>query len=159
MDSLAPTADTLAGLAAVRSRRSSAADSRFRARRPGSADEAALPNLEVMEMKLRFQSKPKSLANRADAAVGDFVDFARSVPERLDGPRERALAVVGAVAGVAAGLAFWRSRTDHGPSVHHDPARPPTPWKSRPPTQRPPERSDEPATDTPAAEAVGSRSK
>ena len=41
-------------------------------------------------MKLPFQSKPKSWPT-VPAAVGDFVDFARSVPERLDGPRSRRL--------------------------------------------------------------------
>ena len=111
-------------------------------------------------MRLPFQSKPKSVVDRAEAAVGDAVEFARSVPERLDRPRERAVVVVGAIAGVAAGLAFWRSRSDHEPSVHHDPARPPTPWKARPPTQRPPER---PAADAAAKateeDAVGARSK
>jgi len=109
-------------------------------------------------MRVPFQSKPKTMVDRAEAAVGDVVEFARSVPERLDEPRERALAVLGAVAGVAAGLVFWRARGDRGPSLHHDPARPPTPWKARPPTQRPPER---PAADAPAAaeEAVGARSK
>jgi hypothetical protein len=114
---------------------------------------------EVLEMRVPFQSKPKSVVDRAEAAFGDVVEFARSVPERLNGPRERAIAVAGAVAGVAAGLAFWRSRGDEGPSVHHDPARPPTPWKAKPPSQRPPER---PASDAPATEeeaSVGARSK
>ena len=111
-------------------------------------------------MRLPFQSKPKSVVDRAQAVAGDAVEFVRSVPERLDGPRERAVAVVGAVAGVAAGLAFWRSRSDHEPSVHHDPARPPTPWKAQPPTQRPPERGEKPATDAAETdEPVGARSK
>jgi hypothetical protein len=86
-----------------------------------------------MKMKLPFQSKPKSVADRAQAVAGDAVDFARSIPERLEGGRERALAVAGAAAGVAAGLAFWRSRSDNEPSVHEDPAQMPTPWKTAPP--------------------------
>ncbi len=84
-------------------------------------------------MKLPFQSKPKSVADRAQAVAGDAVDFARSIPERLEGGRERAMAVAGAAAGVAAGLAFWRSRSDNEPSVHEDPAQMPTPWKTAPP--------------------------
>jgi hypothetical protein len=84
-------------------------------------------------MKLPFQSKPQSVADRAQSAAADAVEFARSVPDRLEGSRERALAVVGAAAGVAAGLAFWRSRTNNEPSVHDDPAQMPTPWKTAPP--------------------------
>jgi hypothetical protein len=84
-------------------------------------------------MKLPFQSKSKSLADRAQDAAGDAVDFARSIPDRLEGGRERALAVAGAAAGVAAGLAFWRSRSDKEPSVHEDAAQMPTPWKTAPP--------------------------
>ena len=87
------------------------------------------------------------MADRAQAAAGDAVDFARSVPERLEGGRDRALAVAGAAAGVAAGLAFWRSRTDREPSVHDDPAQMPTPWKTAPP-------ADGPAAKKPAASAA-----
>jgi hypothetical protein len=84
-------------------------------------------------MKLPFQSQPKSLVDRAQSAAEDAVDFARSIPDRLESSRERALAVVGAAAGVAAGLAFWRSRSNNEPSVHEDPAQMPTPWKTAPP--------------------------
>jgi hypothetical protein len=84
-------------------------------------------------MRLPFQSKPKSLVDRARSAADDVAGFARSVPERLEGGRERALAVAGAAAGVAAGLAFWRSRKDNEPSIHADPAQMPTPWKADPP--------------------------
>jgi hypothetical protein len=112
-------------------------------------------------MRLPFQSKPKSLADRAQAAVGDAADLARSIPERLEGGRERALAVAGAAAGVAAGLAFWRSRADHGPSAHQDPAKPATPWKAQGIAQRPPERASGAAKSATgaAAQAAGTRSK
>ena len=110
-------------------------------------------------MRLPFQSKPKSVVDRAEATVGGAVEFARSVPERLEGARGRAIAAAGGVAGVAAGLAFWRSRSSQEPSVHHDPARPPTPWKAQPPTQRPPERGEKPVTDASTSDAVGARSK
>jgi hypothetical protein len=86
-----------------------------------------------MNMRLPFQSKPKSLADRAQAAAGDTVDFARSIPNRLEGGRERTLGVAGAAAGVAAGLAFWRSRSGSKPSAHEDHAQMPTPWKTAPP--------------------------
>ena len=100
-------------------------------------------------MKLPFLSKPepKSLTDRAKSAAGDTVEFARSIPGRLEGGRERALAVAGVAAGVAAGLAFWRSRTNNKPSVHDDPAQMPTPWKTAPPGE------GEPAAKEPAASA------
>jgi hypothetical protein len=110
-------------------------------------------------MRVPFTPKPKTLADRAKVVADDAIEFARSVPERIAEPRERALAVVGAVAGVAAGLAFWRSRSDNDPSVHHDPA--PAPWKMAPPHERPSQVSDapDPSLVDAAAEAAGSRSK
>ena len=119
-------------------------------------------------MRLPFQSQQKSVTDRAQAAAGDAVEFARSIPERLEGGRERALAVVGAAAGVAAGLAFWRSRSDQGPSVHHDPAQTRTPWKTPPPSngsngepQTPQVAGEKPVTSAKQAaeNAAGSRSK
>lgn len=85
-------------------------------------------------MRLPFQPQQKSLTDRAQAAAGDAVEFARSIPQRLEGGRERALAVAGAATGAAAGFAFWRSRTEKTPSVHHDPAQTRTPWKTPPPS-------------------------
>src|SRR5687768_14639851 len=85
-------------------------------------------------MRLALRPKPETLADRAEAAAGDVIEFARSLPERLDSSRKRALAVAGGAAGAAAGFVFWRSRhSEDGPSVHHDPAKPPTPWKATPP--------------------------
>jgi hypothetical protein len=112
-------------------------------------------------MRLPFQSKPKTFADRAQAAAGDVAEFARSIPKRLDDSRERAFAVAGAAGGLAAALAFWRSRSDNDPSVHHDPAKPATPWKTQPPGQRPPETGSKPVTSTndAAASAAGARSK
>jgi hypothetical protein len=112
-------------------------------------------------MRLPFQSKPKSMIDRAEAAVGEVVGFVRSTPERLEGPRERALAAAGAVAGVAAGLAFWRSRAGQDSAEDREPSGPPTPWKTPPLAQKPPERGTAPATDseTAAAHAAGTRSK
>ena len=104
-------------------------------------------------MKLPFQPRPKTLTDRAQAVADDAVKFVRSVPDRLESGRDRALAVAGAAAGVAAGLAFWRSRKEEeeeGPSVHHDPAQVRTPWKTPPPTAP----STEPATSEPTAEAT-----
>jgi hypothetical protein len=99
-------------------------------------------------MRLPFHSKSESLADRAQALAGDAAHEARkivrSLPRRLEGGRERALAVAGAATAAAAGLVFWRSRRDEAPSVHHDPARIRTPWKTAPP------RVDKP----PAAEPV-----
>jgi hypothetical protein len=113
-----------------------------------------------MNMRLPFHSKPTSLADRAQVAAGDAVDFARSIPERLEGGRERALAVVGAAAGVAAGLAFWRSRSDSEPSADDDPAQMPTPWKTAPPDNGG-SAATKPVTSTKdaAESAAGSRSK
>jgi hypothetical protein len=119
-------------------------------------------------MRLPFQSQQKSLTDRAQAAAGDAVEFARSIPQRLEGGRERALAVAGAAASVAAGLAFWRSRKDQGPSVHHDPAQTRTPWKTPPPSngsdgerQTPQVAGTKPVTSVKEAaeNAAGSRSK
>ena len=102
-------------------------------------------------MRLALRPKPETLAERAEAAAGDVIEFARSLPERLDSSRKRALAVAGGAAGAAAGFVFWRSRhDDEGPSVHHDPAKPPTPWKTTPPGNGSP-----PAPTT----ATGTRSK
>jgi hypothetical protein len=107
-------------------------------------------------MRLPFQPQPKSLTDRAQAVADDAIGFARSIPSRLEGGRERALAVAGAAAGVAAGLVFWRSRSDHEKSVHDDPAKPPTPWKTAPP-----QAAEKPVTDSreAAANAAGARSK
>lgn len=92
-------------------------------------------------MKLPFQQRPKTLTDRLEAARDDVGKFARSIPERLETSRKQALAVAGAATGAAAGFAFWRSRHDRGPSVHQDPAEPPTPWKAQPPAARSPSRT------------------
>jgi hypothetical protein len=118
-------------------------------------------------MRVSLRSKPKTVTDRVEAAAEQVVEFARSVPERLDTSRKRALAVAGGAASAAAGFIFWRSRQDEGPSVHADPAR--TPWKATPPPPSP--AATEPATPKPAAKkpvtstkvaatnASGSRSK
>lgn len=81
-------------------------------------------------MKLPFQSKPKTLAERVKK---DGLELVRSLPARLESSRKRALAVAGAATGAAAGFAFWRSQRDGGPSIHQDPAQPKAPWKVEPP--------------------------
>lgn len=108
---------------------------------------------EVMrEMRLALRPKPKTLAERAEAAGVDALEFVRSVPERLDTSRKRALAVAGGAVGAAAGLAFWRSRSDDGPSVHSDPAKPATPASNA-------KKKSAKSTKAAATNAAGSRSK
>jgi hypothetical protein len=106
-------------------------------------------------MRLAVRPKPRTVTNRAEEARDWAVARAREVPEVLDTSRKRALAVAGAAASFAAGFAFGRSRHEETPSVHEDPAKPPTPWKmDTSPTERPPERDE-----TKPANVAGSRSK
>ena len=84
-------------------------------------------------MKLPFQSKPKTLADRAEAVRDDALDFVRGIPARLNTSSRRALTIAGGATGAAAGFAFWRSQRDSGPSIHQDPAKPKAAWKVEPP--------------------------
>lgn len=106
-------------------------------------------------MKLPFQSKPKTLTARLESARDDAIELVRSVPDRLESSRKQALAVAGAATGAAAGFAFWRSHRDDRPSVHQDPARPATPWKTAPPPPANGGSAPEPAD----AATTGPRSK
>jgi hypothetical protein len=104
-------------------------------------------------MRFPFQSKPKTLAERAQVAAGDLVDFARSIPKRLDDSRERAFALAGAAGGLVAGVAFLRSRSNDS-SAHEDLAQAPAPWKTPPPAKKPVT-----STADAAESAAGARSK
>ena len=139
---------------------------------------------------------PRTLKDRAEGVAKDGVEMVRTTRDGavslarrgerlLSSSRSRALTVVGAATGAAAGFAFWRSRKDEGPSVHHDPAQPGAPAtpphatgapgapgmpsatasgatpSAGSPNVKSKSRSKQPVTDTKAAasNAAGSRSK
>ena len=149
-----------------------------------------------MNLNPLHKSTPQTLKDRAKGVAKDGVEMVRTTRDEavslarrgerfLSSSRSRALAVAGAATGAAAGFAFWRSRKDEGPSVHHDPAQPGAPAtpQSSPKAPGTPEtpsatasgatpsagspnvksksRSKQPVTDTKAAasNAAGSRSK
>jgi hypothetical protein len=104
-------------------------------------------------MKLALRPKPQTVADRAEALGAEALDFVRSLPQRLDTDRKRALAAAGGVASAAAGFAFWRARQDDAPAVHPDSK--PTASQAQPPPTKKPVTSSKAA----AARAAGTRSK
>lgn len=96
-----------------------------------------------MNLPLISRPKPQTLKDRAELvakAAGETAktardtaaSIAREASSQVESSRNRALAVAGGAAGIAAGVVFWRSRRDDdSPSVHADPAQ-----KQRPIIQR-----------------------
>jgi hypothetical protein len=120
-----------------------------------------------MNLNPLHKSTPQTLKDRAKGVAKDGVEMVRTTRDEtvslarrgerfLSSSRSRALAVAGAATGAAAGFAFWRSRKDEGPSVHHDPAQPGAPATP----QSPPEASGAPempsATASEATPSAGS---